>query len=406
VKSNTTGAVSSTEGGTGNTASASLKVGTPPTITKAFAPTSVPVGGTSTLTFTITNSTSIPQTGVTFSDTLPAGMKVASSPNATDHCGGTFSAAANSTTVGLTGGSVGANTSCSLSVIVTGTTAGVLNNTTGAISSTQGGTGTASNTAALTVIAPPTIQKFFGASSIPLNGTTTLGFTVGNPNTTTTLTHIQFSDYLPTGLVVSTPNGLSGSCHGGTISASNGAKEVSLSGATLAPGASCTFYVNVTGTTAGTKNNVTGAISSNECQSGGTASATLTVVKPPTLSKSFAASSIPINTKTKLIFTVTNPSANTATLTGVGFTDPLPSGLIVSTPNELTGSCGGATITANSGSSTVSFSGASLNPAQSCTVTLKVTATTNGPYHNVTSPITSTNGGTGSSATATLSVSH
>jgi hypothetical protein len=92
------------------------------------------------------------------------------------------------------------------------------------------------------------------------------------------VTGVAFTDTLPAGLVVNTPNGLTGSCGGGTITATAGSGSISLTGATLAGSASCTFAVNVTGTSAGTKNNTTGTISSNEGGTGGTASASLAVV--------------------------------------------------------------------------------------------------------------------------------
>jgi len=41
---------------------------------------------------------------------------------------------------------------------------------------------------------PPTIMKAFGASSIPLNATTSLTFTISNPNAASTLTGIAFTD--------------------------------------------------------------------------------------------------------------------------------------------------------------------------------------------------------------------
>jgi fibronectin-binding autotransporter adhesin len=138
-----------------------------------------------------------------------------------------------------------------------------------------GGTG---NDVTLTAAdVPPTIAKAFGVGSIPLNGTTTLTFNIANSNSATSLTGVGFSDTLPAGLVVATPNGLSGSCGGGTITATAGSSSVSLSGATLAASASCSFTVNVTGTSAGTKNNMTGAVTSNEGGSGGAASASLDV---------------------------------------------------------------------------------------------------------------------------------
>jgi len=52
---NTTGNVSSTNGGTGNTATANLSVATPPTITKVLRCASIPLNGSTSLSFTITN---------------------------------------------------------------------------------------------------------------------------------------------------------------------------------------------------------------------------------------------------------------------------------------------------------------------------------------------------------------
>ena len=95
------------------------------------------------------------------------------------------------------------------------------------------------------------IIKAFGAASIPLNGSTSLTFTIQNNNTTVALTGVGFSDTLPAGLVVSTPNGLTGTCGGGTITATQATNVISLTGATLAQSTSCTFSVNVTGITAG-----------------------------------------------------------------------------------------------------------------------------------------------------------
>jgi arabinogalactan endo-1,4-beta-galactosidase len=127
---------------------------------------------------------------------------------------------------------------------------------------------------------PPAIAKVFGASSVSLNGTTSLTFNLSNPNAAISLSGVGFTDPFPSGLTVSSPNGLAGSCGGGTITAAAGSNSVGLSGATLAAGASCTFAVNVVGSTAGTQNNVTSAVTSTEAGNGGTASAQLTVVGP------------------------------------------------------------------------------------------------------------------------------
>ena len=268
-----------------------------------------------------------------------------STPNGlTGSCGGgTITATAGSSAVSLSGATLAGSASCTFSVNVTGTTAGTKNNTTSAVTSVEGGNGGTASASVTVGAAPPTIAKSFGAASIPLNGSTSLSFTITNPNVGSGLTGVGFTDALPAGLVVSTPNGLSGSCGGGTITASAGSGAVSLTGATLAGSASCTFRVNVTGTTAGPKNNTTSAVTSNEGGPGNTASASVTVVgavAPPTIAKSFGAASIPLNGSTSLTFTINNP--NNSALTGVGFTDALPPGLVVSTPNGLIGSCGGA----------------------------------------------------------------
>ena len=127
---------------------------------------------------------------------------------------------------------------------------------------------------------PPTIAKTFGAASVALNGSTTLTFNLSNPNGSLSLSGIGFTDSLPAGQVVATPNGLTGNCGGGTITVAAGSNSISLSGATLSANASCTFAVNITGTASGTQKNVTSAVTSNEAGSGGTGSASLIVAGP------------------------------------------------------------------------------------------------------------------------------
>lgn len=251
----------------------------------------------------------------------------------------------------------------------------------------------------------PTISKSFATSNIPLNGSTSLSFTITNPNTST-LTAVGFTDSLPAGLVVTTPNGLTGSCGGGSITAVAGSGSVSLAGATLGSSASCTFSVNVTGTIAGTKNNTTGAVTSAEGGTGNTASASVTVaaavIAPPTIATSFGAANILLNQSTSLSFTVTNP--NTSTLTGVGFGDSLPAGLVVSTPNGVAGTCGGGTITTVAGSGSISLAGATLGSSASCTFSVNVTGISAGTKINTTGAVNSSEGGTGGTASASLLV--
>src|SRR5581483_542325 len=329
-------AVNSANGGTGNTDSATLTVSDAPTLTTSFTPAAVPVGGLTTLTINITNPNTTSLSSLSFTDTLPSGLQVSGTPNLTNSCGGTATATAGSNQVTLTNGGLAGSASCSISVSIQGTTAGVKNNGV-QVNSSEGGLSNTSN-ASITVAVAPVIIKAFGAASIPLNGSTSLTFTIQNNNTGTGLTGVGFTDALPAGLKVSTPNGLTGSCGGGTITATAGTASVSLSGGSIAANSSCTFAINVTGVAAGVQNNTTGNVTSTEGGTGGTASASVTVIAPPSIAKVFNPTSISLNATTSLTFTIINPNPSDA-LTGVAFSDTLPTGLTVL--NASATICGG-----------------------------------------------------------------
>src|SRR5262249_21579765 len=74
---------------------------------------------------------------------------------------------------------------------------------------------------------------------------------------------------------------------------------------------------------------------------GGSTSGTLplTVVSPPTISKAFGAATIAQTGTTSLTFTLNN--SNAVALTGVAFTDSLPSGLVVADTPAAVNNCGG-----------------------------------------------------------------
>jgi hypothetical protein len=143
-----------------------------------------------------------------------------------------------------------------------------------------GSSGSSSGSSPSPRILPPTISKSFGAAQVVLSGATTLTFNLSNHNTGTSLSGIGFTDALPGGLVVATPNGLTGSCGGGTITATAGSNSVSLSARTLASAATCNFTLNVLATATGSQNNTTSAVISIQGGSGWTASPRITVTAP------------------------------------------------------------------------------------------------------------------------------
>jgi len=166
------------DGSSGNTAAATLTVSAvgPPSISKAFAPSSIPLNGTTTLTFTIGNPNVTARSGIGFSDNMPAGLVVAATPNLANSCGGAVNGVtANSSSVSLANGSLTASGTCAMSLSVTRNATGTKNNVTTAVTSNEGGSGnTASATLTVSAVAPPSISKAFAPSSISVGGTTTL----------------------------------------------------------------------------------------------------------------------------------------------------------------------------------------------------------------------------------------
>ena len=189
---------------------------------------------------------------------------------------------------------------------------------------------------------------------------------------------------------------------GGTVVAVAGSSSITLANVTLAASASCSLTVAVIGQTEGVKNNTTTAVTSN-VGAGNTASATLTVAKPPVTTKSFFWVSAPVNVPVITTFTVTNPNA-IITLTGISFTDTLPLHLFVANPATITGSCGGGVIAAVPGTNLVSLTNAMLAPGVTCTFTVNLVANLTGVYVNTTSVVASVEAVDGPPASATLAV--
>src|SRR5207253_1454814 len=90
----------------------------PPTATKTFTPNSVTVNTDSTLTITLTNPNATPLTAVGFTDNFPAGLVISPTPALTNMCGGVPTGTAGMAVLSLTGGTIAANSSCSIAVAV------------------------------------------------------------------------------------------------------------------------------------------------------------------------------------------------------------------------------------------------------------------------------------------------
>ncbi len=311
---NVSGPVSSTDSGQNSTstgiAKASLSAVLPPSISKRFAPNPILSGGTSTLTFLISNPNQNNSLGgVSFTDTFPATMTVAlpASPSTsgcgtpvfapaagaasisfsavtTPQCGGTVTGTAGGTSIALSGGTLaaGAGSTCTITATVKDSIAGTINNVSGPVSSTDSGqnsTSTGIAKASLSAVLPPSISKRFAPNPILSGGTSTLTFLISNPNQNNSLGGVSFTDTFPATMTVALPASPSTSgCGTPVFAPAAGAASISFSGGTIAAGGTCTVTVQITATAGGI--NTSGFVSATTAGNGNTASDTLAVTTP------------------------------------------------------------------------------------------------------------------------------
>ena len=179
---------------------------------------------------------------------------------------------------------------------------------------------------------PPTIVKSFSAVTVGLNNSVTLTFTLSNPNPATDLTGVSFSDDMPAGLLIANPDSLGGTCDTSVVVLSP--TNISLVGAVLLANSSCTLSIDVLATTAGDQVNTTGPVTSVEGGTGGTATATVSVLVPDlTITKTHTGNFVRPQTGATYTITVSNSGgADTSALITVD--DNLPAGL---TATDLSG---------------------------------------------------------------------
>ncbi len=266
---------------------------------------------------------------------------------------------------------------------------------------------------------PPSIAKSFTPDPIPVNGVSTLVFTLMNEKSMA-LPGVTFTDTLPGGLQVAATPAASTTCGGApTWAPTAGATTLTFgspNSATLpAQGfisnGSCTVQVDVVATTPGPHQNVSGFVSSTETGTNtgttGFATASLTALLPPQISKRFSPTPILTGGVSTLTFMVTNPNPDYP-LAGVAFNDTFPTSpgnMVVATPATFsTSGCGTPTFTPLAGAASISFSSGAILAGGACIVTVNVTATATGSYANTSGTVSATTAGSGNTASSTLLV--
>jgi uncharacterized repeat protein (TIGR01451 family) len=393
-------------------ANATLFVVTNPTVGKSFANATRNPGQSTVLTVTITNGNTIPLTGVSLTDTLPAGLEIASTPATGGTCtasGGLVTANAGGATLSMSGATIAANSSCTFFASVLGNTPGTYidNIPVGSVITNEGLSNPGAATATLAINAPPTVAKAFSPASIASGATSTLTITLGNANAASTTLSAAFTDALPGNVFVAAVPNVVKTCTGG-VTAVAGSTSITYANGSTIPAGGCTISVNVTPSAAGSYTNVVAAGQLSTAvgvnQQPATASLGVDAPAPPTIAKGFAPGTIPASGTSTLTIAFGNPNAGALTL-GAPFTDTLPSNVVVASPPNVGGSCTG-TVTATAGAGAVTWATGSTIPAGGCTITVAVTSAVPGSYTNtiLTAALTTDGGSPPQPATAGLVV--
>ena len=367
---------------------------------KAFSPANFQAGGSSTVTVTITNpDTENALTDVTFTDFLPANLNAVDGSGSVSGTGclGTVDTS-NPGQVVLTGGTIPAGGSCSISATVASGIAGTYNNTVSCTDmSFSGGTAGCEGASATLTVYPVTLgasaTKNFNPTNIAPGTYTTMRIRVTAPGDTD-LTDFSLMDNLPANVFIhSTPAATQNNCGSGIIDAVPGSSTFGFSGGTIPAGGTCTLTVRLTSSVYGPHTNTirTTDISNEENRNiPADVSASFTV-RDISVDKEFASTVVGKDGITRLTITLTNNF--NIPITDLAFTDILggtvDDGIVIASPPNLANTCNG-TVTASAGTQTVSLSGGSIPASQDCEISVDVqgkSSTTPPPGTNYTNMI-------------------
>lgn len=370
-------------------------------------------GAVTQLTLTLFNGGGLDLTNLSlgnfFTDTGLAGgtltgERIASVPNAVTNCsGGVVSAAPNSTSFSLGGVSLAVGETCSVTVDVTMATTGTVIATVpvGAITTDQGVSNTSSPSTSLQTSTGLGVTKQFTPGVVAPNERSRLRITFYNP-TSQPIDDLTLTDSYPAGLVSASPANALTTCQG-TVSSAAG--QVSISGGNIAAGssnapASCYVEVDVLSSTQGDYLNVIPAGSISATTGGSPISNNeptsdiLRVKAPIIVHKAIATRTLdagnPVgfttgtatgNAGTAYTLSIRLDNPNNAPLSGLGYLDSLPSGLVVAPVPAIANSCGGS-VTATPSAISVRLAGGSLAANGNCVVSVAVLSNVAGSYTN------------------------
>jgi LPXTG-site transpeptidase (sortase) family protein len=237
-------------------------------VVKGFNPLTVFGGSSSTMSIQLINPNNAILSGLSFTDTMPEGMYVANPPNpSVGTCGGTLTAVPDSNSFTFSGGTLGANKRCTITMNVTMNVHGNRTNTipAGGVTTFNGVSNTQAAQASLTNLPGVSISKFFSPNEVVAGETSLLTIRIKNTGNIA-LSNMNFTDNLPAGLLIDDSTESTNGC-GGTLQATAGTSQIRLiSGDIIAgPDTTCDIVVPIVGSAPGfyintiNKNNLTTA---------------------------------------------------------------------------------------------------------------------------------------------------
>ncbi len=385
-------------------------------LVKKFTNDPVPSGDSVTLEFTVRNTDrSSAATSITFTDDLDAALPglTALNMHMTDVCG-PGSTLEGTSVLTLTGGNLGPGETCVFSSTLqlpANAASGAYNNTTGVITAEVDGRSVEGNAAtdALFVSAAPLLEKTYVVDPAAAGDSTVLEFTVTNTSSTSDATDIAFEDVFDAIFPAESGMPAPGFCGAGSVATftpldTYSPARLSVYGASLSPGASCTFSVVLdvavdasTGTYVNTTSDVSATID-EQSVTGAPGTAELFVYGAPRLEKEFIDDPAAPGGTTTLRFTLSHGDGENelGDARNITFTDDLAAVLpgLTAIGLPLNNVCGAGSRLASYGSLTLE--GGVLAADDSCTFDVTVQlpgAALPGTYTNTTSNVVATIGG-------------
>ena len=372
---------------------------------KSFNPTTITAGGNTRLRIDVVAPADSSLNNVSITDVLPAGMTVSNSTApAISNCGASrnFTAPTGATTISLTNGTILAGQTCRIDVYVTSNTPGAAVNAIPSANITYNENRPLNTPPSATLtVTSLTVSKAFYPPTVNPNGRSRLTITLMN-NVLSRLVNAAVTDSLTTmggsapvsGVyIAATPNAVS-TC-GGTLTATPGSQIITLTDGIIpaqvgsVPGI-CTISLDVEGR-GGVATRTNTILATNIS---GTVEGTPTTIHPAAnatapltignlhivVNKAFDPLTVFGGSASTMSIELRNPDS--APLTGIAFSDGMPTGMIIANPaNFDTGACGGA-LSGAPGASAITYSGGTLPAASACTLTMSVTMLANGNLTN------------------------